>query len=66
MRTSGAVCFRDLTRECRALVAQFVQRKTGMNDAMWIADLLSCGLIKASFVPEQEIQELRAAARASS
>ncbi len=39
-------------------------RKTDMNDAMWIADLLSCGLIKASFVPEQEIQELRSLLRA--
>jgi transposase len=35
-----------------------------MNDAMWIADLLSCGLIRASFVPEQEIQELRSLLRA--
>jgi transposase len=34
-------------------------RKTDMNDAMWIADLVSCGLIKASFVPGQAIQELR-------
>ena len=25
-------------------------RKTDMNDAMWIADLVACGLIKASFV----------------
>jgi transposase len=39
-------------------------RKTDMNDAMWIADLVSCGLIKASFVPDQEIQELRALLRA--
>jgi len=39
-------------------------RKTDMNDAMWIADLLSCGLVKASFVPEQEIQELRSLLRA--
>jgi len=38
-------------------------RKTDMNDAMWIADLVSCGLIKASFVPEQEIQELRSLLR---
>ena len=38
-------------------------RKTDMNDAMWIADLLSCGLIKSSFVPEQEIQELRSLLR---
>jgi transposase len=38
-------------------------RKTDMNDAMWIADLLSCGLIKASFVPEQEMQEFRSLLR---
>jgi len=38
-------------------------RKTDMNDAMWIADLLACGLIRASFVPEQEIQELRSLLR---
>jgi transposase len=39
-------------------------RKTDMNDAMWIADLLACGLIKASFVPKEEIQDLRALLRA--
>jgi transposase len=39
-------------------------RKTDMNDAMWIADLVSCGLVKASFVPEEEIQELRSLLRA--
>jgi len=39
-------------------------RKTDLNDAMWIADLVSCGLIKASFVPQQEIQELRSLLRA--
>ena len=38
-------------------------RKTDVNDAMWIADLVACGLIKASFVPEQEIQELRSLLR---
>src|SRR6266566_8335108 len=38
-------------------------RKTDMNDAMWIADLLACGLIKASFVPNEEVQELRALTR---
>ena len=38
-------------------------RKTDMNDAMWIADLLACGLIKASFVPEEDIQELRSLMR---
>src|SRR5499427_1457745 len=39
-------------------------RKTDMNDSMWIADLVSFGLIKASFVPEQEMQELRSLLRA--
>jgi transposase len=39
-------------------------RKTDMNDAMWIADLVSFGLIKASFVPDQEMQELRSLLRA--
>src|SRR6266545_1548212 len=38
-------------------------RKTDMNDAMWIADLLACGLIKASFVPDEDIQELRSLMR---
>jgi transposase len=39
-------------------------RKTDVNDATWIADLAACGLIKASFVPEEEIQELRSLLRA--
>src|ERR1700736_419176 len=38
-------------------------RKTDLNDAMWIADLLACGLIKASFVPEEDMQELRSLLR---
>jgi transposase len=38
-------------------------RKTDMNDAMWIADLAACGLIRASFVPEEEFQELRSLTR---
>jgi transposase len=38
-------------------------RKTDMNDAMWIADLQACGLIRASFVPEEDIQELRSLMR---
>src|SRR6266853_2164603 len=38
-------------------------RKTDMNDAMWIADLVACGLTKASFVPEEETQELRSLMR---
>jgi transposase len=34
-------------------------RKTDVNDATWLADLHAHGLIRASFVPEQPIQELR-------
>jgi transposase len=34
-------------------------RKTDVSDAAWIADLMAHGLIRSSFVPEQEIQELR-------
>jgi transposase len=34
-------------------------RKTDVNDAMWIADLLAHGLIRGSFVPPAAIQELR-------
>ena len=38
-------------------------RKTDINDATWIADLIACGLIKASFVPDQPTQELRSLLR---
>ncbi len=34
-------------------------RKSDVNDATWIADLLAHGLIRGSFVPPVEIQELR-------
>jgi transposase len=34
-------------------------RKTDVNDATWIADLLAHGLIRSSLVPPQPIQELR-------
>ena len=34
-------------------------RKTDVGDAVWIADLLAHGLVRSSFVPEEEIQELR-------
>ena len=39
-------------------------RKTDVNDATWIADLVAHGLIRASFVPKQEFQELRSLLRA--
>jgi transposase len=38
-------------------------RKTDVNDATWIADLLAHGLIRASFVPPTAIQDLRALMR---
>ena len=34
-------------------------RKTDVNDAVWLADLLAHGLIRSSFVPPRPIQELR-------
>jgi transposase len=39
-------------------------RESDVNDATWIADLVACGLIKASFVPEEAIQQLRSLLRA--
>ena len=38
-------------------------RKSDLNDAMWLADLMACGLINASFVPEELFQELRSLMR---
>ncbi len=38
-------------------------RKTDVADAVWLADLLAHGLIRASFVPEAPTQELRALLR---
>lgn len=38
-------------------------RKTDVNDAMWLADLLAHGLIRASFVPPAAVQELRTLSR---
>ena len=34
-------------------------RKTDVNDAMWLAELLAHGLIRASFVPDPQTQEMR-------
>ena len=38
-------------------------RKTDVNDAMWLADLLAHGLIRPSFVPPAAVQELRTLTR---
>jgi transposase len=34
-------------------------RKTDVNDAMWLAELLAHGLLRASFVPDTQTQEMR-------
>src|SRR5690606_36001319 len=34
-------------------------RKTDVNDAHWLSDLLAHGLVRASFVPPEPNQELR-------
>jgi transposase len=34
-------------------------RKTDVNDATWLADLLAHGLIRSSFVPDGQTQEMR-------
>lgn len=34
-------------------------RKTDINDAAWLADLVAHGLIRGSFVPDEQTQELR-------
>jgi transposase len=34
-------------------------RKTDVSDAMWLAELLAHGLIRASFVPNAQTQEMR-------
>ena len=34
-------------------------RKTDVNDATWLADLMSHGLIRASFVPDEPTQQMR-------
>ena len=38
-------------------------RKTDVNDAMWLAELLAHGLIRASFVPDTQTQEMRSLLR---
>ena len=38
-------------------------RKTDVNDAEWLAELLAHGLMRASFVPPEPIQDLRALLR---
>ncbi len=34
-------------------------RKTDVNDATWLADLIAHGLVRGSFVPDEQTQEMR-------
>jgi transposase len=49
----------DLVLANAAHIKNVPGRKTDVNDAMWIADLLAHGLIRGSFVPPTHIQEMR-------
>jgi transposase len=40
-------------------IKQVPGRKTDVKDSQWIAELLQYGLLKASFVPERPVRELR-------
>ena len=40
-------------------VKQVPGRKTDVTDCEWLAQLLACGLLQASFVPDRELRDLR-------
>ena len=52
-----------LTLANAAHVKNVPGRKTDVNDAVWLADLLAHGLIRGSFVPDTQTQEQRALLR---
>lgn len=49
----------DLVLANAAHVKNVPGRKTDVNDATWLADLLAHGLIRGSFVPDEPTQEMR-------
>jgi transposase len=49
----------DLVLANAAHVKNVPGRKTDVNDATWLADLLAHGLIRGSFVPDAPTQEMR-------
>jgi transposase len=49
----------DLTLANAAHVKNVPGRKTDVNDATWLADLLAHGLVRGSFVPDPQTQEQR-------
>ncbi len=50
---------RELALANAAPVKAMPGRKTDVNDATWLADLLAPGLIRPSFVPPADVQALR-------
>lgn len=46
-----------------AQVKNIPGRKTDVNDATWLSDLLAHGLVKSSFVPDEMTQEIRTLSR---
>ncbi len=49
----------DLVLANAAHVKNVPGRKTDVNDATWLADLLAHGLVRGSFVPDAQTQEMR-------
>jgi transposase len=56
-------CEVELVLANAAHVKNVPGRKTDVSDAAWLAELLAHGLIRASFVPDGQTQELRALLR---
>jgi transposase len=50
---------RELMLVNAAHVKNVPGRKTDVNDATWLAELVAHGLVRASFVPPREVEELR-------
>lgn len=48
-----------LTLANAAQVKNVPGRKTDVNDAVWLSDLMAHGLIRASFVPDEPTQQMR-------
>src|SRR5580693_1717093 len=54
-----ADCASELVLANAAHIKNVPGRKTDVNDATWIADLMAHGLIRGSFVPDEPTQDMR-------
>src|SRR5215210_9275435 len=59
MRTWSCTFVNTLLIQAVMHIRNVPGRKSDMNDAPWIADLLAHGLIRSSFVPPAPVQDLR-------